>query len=183
MATGDGEATQECLDRHGGLVWSLARRWFVDAEAEDAVQEVFVDLWKNASRFDASRASEKTFIAMIARRRLIDRLRRTQRRLDVDPLPEGLGEPSGDQHERIEQSAEASIASRVFAGLKPVQRQTLQLSIVQGMSHSEIATATELPLGTVKSHIARGLREVRDALVAANRPVSPAFEGTREVAS
>ena len=68
---------QACMDRFGGLVWSLARRVTRStAEADDAVQEIFVDLWRSASRFDPSIANETTFVAMIARRRLIDRGRR-----------------------------------------------------------------------------------------------------------
>ena len=80
IADGDKTAVQECLDTYSGLVWSLARRLigFSD-EAEDAVQEIFIDVWKNAARFDEAQASETTFIAMIARRRLIDRIRRIQR--------------------------------------------------------------------------------------------------------
>ena len=81
IAAGDANAVQECMDLYGNLVWSLARRFTRSAaEAEDAVQEVFLDVWKSAARFDAKRASEKTFVAMIARRRLIDLLRRTEAR-------------------------------------------------------------------------------------------------------
>jgi len=87
LAAGDPKAAEECLDRYGSLVWSLARRHTRNAaDAEDAVQDVFLDLWKNAERFDASRASEAAFITMIARRRLIDRLRRKTRRLDTAQL-------------------------------------------------------------------------------------------------
>ena len=80
VAAGDRAAVRECLARYGGLVWSLVRRSTSDAaEAEDAVQEIFVDVWQSASRFDPAVASEATFIAMIARRRLIDRARRRNR--------------------------------------------------------------------------------------------------------
>jgi RNA polymerase sigma-70 factor (ECF subfamily) len=77
IAAGDKTAVQDCLDSYGGLVWSLARRMSPNTnEAEDAVQEIFIDVWKNAARFDESQSSETTFVAMIARRRLIDRLRK-----------------------------------------------------------------------------------------------------------
>ncbi|MCX5746449.1 MAG: sigma-70 family RNA polymerase sigma factor, partial [Proteobacteria bacterium] len=85
VAVGDRGALRECLDRYGGLVWSIARR-FEASEAEDAVQEIFVDLWKSAVRYDPEVASEPTFIAMIARRRLIDRRRSRGRRPATEPM-------------------------------------------------------------------------------------------------
>ena len=76
FAAGDRDAIQDCMKAYGGLVWSLARRMLNDPEeAEDIVQGIFVDVWKNAERFDPNRASETTFVAMIARRRIIDKVR------------------------------------------------------------------------------------------------------------
>lgn len=164
IAAGDAAAVQECIDRYGNLVWSLARRFTRSAdEAEDAVQEVFVDVWKSAARFDATRASEKTFVAMIARRRLIDLLRRTEARPKLVPIPEHR-EFADNEHARIEETAEMSSAERALAVLRPEQRRVLLMSVYQGMSHGEIVKATGIPLGTVKSHIRRGLAEVRAAL-------------------
>ena len=72
IAAGDPAAVDDCLRSYGGLVWSLARRFSPNhAEAEDAVQEIFIDVWRSAARFDRQRASENTYITMIARRRLI----------------------------------------------------------------------------------------------------------------
>ena len=80
IAAGETEAVRECMDRYGGLVWSLARRFLYSSnEAEDAVQEIFLDLWKHAGRFDPNVAAEATYVAMIARRRLIDRVRKRTR--------------------------------------------------------------------------------------------------------
>ena len=77
IASGDPAAVGECIDQYGPLVWSLARRLSRTAsDAEDATQEIFLDIWRSAGRFDASQGSDKVFIAMIARRRLIDRLRK-----------------------------------------------------------------------------------------------------------
>ena len=76
IASGDPAAVRECIDQYGPLVWSLARRLSRTAsDPEDATQEIFLDIWRSAGRFDASQGSDKVFIAMIARRRLIDRLR------------------------------------------------------------------------------------------------------------
>src|SRR5512145_3131135 len=79
VARGDSKAVRECIDEFGGLVWAIARRMArTRADAEDAVQEIFVDVWKSAGRYDPSQGSEKVFVTTIARRRLIDRLRRTR---------------------------------------------------------------------------------------------------------
>lgn len=69
IANGDQAAIADCLSKYGGLVWSIARKMLRNSDdAEDAVQEIFVDVWKNAGRFDETKSSETTFIAMIARR-------------------------------------------------------------------------------------------------------------------
>ncbi len=76
IAQGDESAVPACLAAYGGLVWSLARRYASDpSDAEDAAQEVFIELWRHAGRFDPAVASEATFVATVARRRLLDRAR------------------------------------------------------------------------------------------------------------
>ncbi|HEY8559065.1 MAG TPA: sigma-70 family RNA polymerase sigma factor [Pyrinomonadaceae bacterium] len=162
---GEKTAVQECLNKYGGLVWSLARRMSPSTEdAEDAVQEIFVDIWKNAARFDETQSSETTFVAMIARRRLIDRLRYAKRRIATDSLEDIAAEPQNRADEELQTSIEAKDAARALKQLRPEQRQVLQLSIVQGLSHQEISDATGIPLGTVKTHARRGLLQVREFL-------------------
>ncbi len=164
IAAGDSRAVQDCIDRYGNLVWTIARRFTRSAaEAEDAVQEVFIDIWKSAGRFDPSRASEAAFVAMVARRRLIDHLRRTERRPQTTEMPEGFEVPDPNQH-HPEVGAEAAIAARALQQIKPEQRNVLVMSVYHGMTHAEIVEETGLPLGTVKSHIRRGLSEVRRIL-------------------
>ena len=165
IASGDKSAVQECLDTYGGLIWSLARRMSPNSDdAEDAVQEIFIDIWKNAARFDEAQASETTFVAMIARRRLIDRLRKTNRQPNIDSLEDVLAEPSGGKDTDIQMYVEAKEAAQAMKNLRPEQRQILHLSIVQGFSHQEIADALTMPLGTVKTHARRGLLQVREFL-------------------
>jgi RNA polymerase sigma-70 factor, ECF subfamily len=165
IAEGDQGAVQECLTAYGGLVWSLARRMLRNSDdAEDAVQEIFVDVWKNAGRYDSSQSSETTFIAMIARRRLIDRIRFAQRRLAPDSLEDILTEPSQAGNKAIEMAVEARDAFKALSQLRPEQRQVLQLAIVHGLSHQEIADAMGMPLGTVKTHARRGLIQARELL-------------------
>jgi RNA polymerase sigma-70 factor (ECF subfamily) len=172
IASGDQFAVQECLDKYGGLVWSLARRMFRNnADAEDAVQDIFVDVWKNAGRFDETQASETTFIAMIARRRLIDRLRKVTRQPEIDSLDDTLFEPSKDSDD-ILMNIEAKEASKAMKDLRLDQKQAIYLSVVQGCSHQEIADALNMPLGTVKTNIRRGLIQVRETLELGNRRIS-----------
>ncbi|MEZ5346399.1 MAG: sigma-70 family RNA polymerase sigma factor [Pyrinomonadaceae bacterium] len=165
ISTGDNTAVQECLDTYGGLIWSLARRMLPDAnDAEDAVQEIFVEIWKNAERFDEEKSSETTFIAMIARRRLIDRLRKIDRQPNADSFEEMVTEPVGKDGREVYVSIEAKRAASAMNELRPEQKKVLQLSIVEGYSHSEIADLLEIPLGTVKTYARRGLIEVREIL-------------------
>ncbi|CAN5451484.1 sigma-70 family RNA polymerase sigma factor [soil metagenome] len=169
IAEGDKTAVQDCLNKFGGLVWSLARRMCPNKDdAEDAVQEIFIDVWKNAGRFDENQASETTFIAMIARRRLIDRLRKFQRQPNIDSFEDILAEPAEYSNKQIETSIEANEAAKALSILRPEQRQILQLSIIQGFSHQEIANVLKMPLGTVKTHARRGLLQVREFLGVGN---------------
>jgi RNA polymerase sigma factor (sigma-70 family) len=170
IANGDERAVRECVQRYGALVWSLARRWSSDAlDAEDAVQEVFIDLWRTASRFDIARASEAGWVAMIARRRLIDRARRRQRTPEVEAFPTDFDvadEGAESPDEEIDRESRAERARAVLRSLPPAQRQLLELSLLDGKTHDEIARETSLPLGTVKSHIRRGLLRARALLTA-----------------
>jgi len=171
VAAKDPSAVQECIDRYGGLVWSLARRFCGgnQADAEDAVQEVFISLWENADRFDESVASETTFIAMITRRRLIDRRRKQMRRRDSATMPETMPEPiAANTGVELELSDEARYASRVLAELRPEQKNVLEMSLVYGRTYEQIAESTGLPIGTVKTHARRGLIRVRE-IIAENR--------------
>jgi len=165
IATGDKTAVQECLSKYGGLVWSLARRMSPNTDdAEDAVQEIFTDIWKNAARFDETQSSETTFIAMIARRRLIDRLRKSQRQINADSLEDVLSEPAKDYTREMQICIEAKEIASAMKDLRPEQQKVLYLSIVQGLSHQEIADLTGMPVGTVKTHARRGLIQIREIL-------------------
>jgi RNA polymerase sigma-70 factor (ECF subfamily) len=163
IASGDGAAVRECIDKYGALIWSIARRLSrTPSDAEDATQEIFLDIWRSASRFDASQGSDKVFIAMIARRRLIDRLRKTSAEPPMDPMEALDMVASGDQDASSETSMEAEQATRALAQLRPEQRQVLELGLLHGLTQSEIATRLNMPLGTVKSFMRRGLIKVRE---------------------
>jgi RNA polymerase sigma-70 factor (ECF subfamily) len=171
IANGDIHAIDECIDRYGGLVWSLARRLSPSlADAEDAVQEIFVELWKNAERFREEVTGEATFVAMIARRRLIDRLRKSRRELDAQPLDQVTMEyASPPQTAPIELAEEASRATKCLEKLRSDERNVLELSIYHGLSQSQIAEQIGLALGTVKTHSRRGLVQLRDCMQVSTR--------------
>jgi RNA polymerase sigma-70 factor (ECF subfamily) len=133
-------------------------------DAEDAVQDIFVEIWRSAGRFDPAIASEATYITMIARRRLIDRSRRRGRELDTATLIEESVAGRSDHEREIEVRDEAARAGEYIRQLRPEERQILDLSINEGLSQSQIAEVTNLPLGTVKTHSRRGLIRLRELL-------------------
>jgi RNA polymerase sigma-70 factor (ECF subfamily) len=166
IAQGDPSAVEDCIERYGGLVWSLARRLSTSrADAEDGVQEVFVEIWKNADRYRGEIGSEATFIAMIARRRLIDRLRKNRRTLEQEPVAEqDLSSSAPDPAAKLELAEEGSRAAECLERLRSVERQVLEMSIIEGLSQSLVAEAIGIPLGTVKTHARRGLIQMRDCM-------------------
>ncbi|HYD01365.1 MAG TPA: RNA polymerase sigma factor [Phycisphaerales bacterium] len=181
MAEGDQQAVRELTRRYGGLVYALARRMcYSQGEVEDAVQEVFIAIWKSSGRFDASIAAEETFIGMVARRRLIDRRRRSIRRSVEQPTEDfsylpGTGSDGGPA-EAPALSEDAQQAQRLLATLRPEQQKVLRLSIGQDLSHEQIAELLDMPLGTVKTHVRRGLIALRDAMQKSN----PDIPGSEE---
>ena len=154
------------MDEYGGLVWSIVLRWVRNPwDAEDITQEIFLELWKHAGRYDPAMGSEKVFIGTIARRRLIDRLRAEGRR----PPTEEFDETQQPDHDLPETdlgpvAADVDIAARAMEELDDSQREILTMGVVEGMTHTEIAEATGKPLGTVKTQIRRGLIKVRDLI-------------------
>lgn len=175
IAAGDKTAVDECLRRYGGLVWSLARRRCADVQlAEDAVQNIFLHLWKVAGTFDESIANETTFIAMVARRRLIDFQRKLMARKDFALSDfnqydfDHLQMKSVDPSVGLETSEEAARAEALLNQLPEDQQKVIRMSVFDGLSHSKIADRTGLKLGTVKTHIRRGLTKIRQSLFKEN---------------
>jgi RNA polymerase sigma-70 factor (ECF subfamily) len=167
VARGDPTAVAECLDRYKNLVWSLARRRCPDVEtAEDAVQDIFLKLWQIAGRFDASIASETTFVSMIARRSLIDLSRKHSRSSKTTSAIEldNFSKEEMEVDQQAELKHEAARAAAMLEQLPEDQKKVIRLSIYDGLSHSLIADATGLSLGTVKTHIRRGMIKLRKSL-------------------
>jgi len=174
---GDQVAVEACIERYGALVWSVVKSVVIDRDlAEDTVQDVFVDLWRKAERFDPSKASESGFVALVARRRAIDTVRRRVRRTRDESAAEPdevAVEHAG--HDEVERDDEVELAEAILAELRPEQAQVLRLSLLGELSHSQIAERTGMPLGTVKTHARRGLSQARALL--AERRSAPARGG------
>ncbi len=165
LADGDAGAAQDVINAYGGLVWSLALRFCRSrADAEDAVQEILTDVWKSAHRYRSARASERVFISMIARRRLIDRLRRDKRRGEVEPMAAGPSSELQHPGDSGERGWDAQQAAQAMQSLSDDQRRVLEMSVTQGLTQREIAEATGTPLGTVKTHMRRGLIRLREMM-------------------
>jgi RNA polymerase sigma factor (sigma-70 family) len=168
VAAGDRVAMRDCIERYSRLVWSLAVRLSPNrADAEDAVQDIFVSVWQNASRFDASRASEATFITVIARRRLIDRMRRAGKAVGAGAVDFDADAMPAAEAPALELTEEAKAARKAMGELPAERRRVVAMSVVEGLTQEEIAAQTKMPLGTVKSHLRRGLLAVREALTGA----------------
>jgi len=163
-----------CLDRYGGLVWSLCRR-FDPSYAEDAAQEIFIDLWRNAGRYRQGAGSELAFISTLARRRLIDRRRKAARAPHFDLLKnvELADRRRAPQDWQI-LNEQAAQLKQCWDKLEERDRGLLNLSVHEGASQSQIAQQTKTPLGTVKSIIRRALMQLRDCM---NRGLNQSIDG------
>ena len=169
IAAGDKSAVDDCLAQYGGLVWSLTRRYCsATEEAEDAVQEIFIDLWQSAHRFDPVKSTETTFVALIARRRLIDRLRKNASQLPADES--GTTEVHAtevDVTTQAELVEDAAQAQKCLSKLKAEEKSVIEMTVCSGHSQARASEKLQLPLGTVKSHARRGLIKLRDCMRAA----------------
>ncbi len=189
VAAGDAGAVKELTRRYAGLVYALARRMCLSHnEVEDAVQDIFIALWQSAARYNPTIAGEDTFVAMVARRRLIDRRRKSARRR-IEQGTEDFSFMVSDQTPAsapgsgAELSEDARQAAELLHTLRPEQQQVLRLAVGQGYSHEQISGLLDLPLGTVKTHVRRGLISLRSALQKQRSGANPnrdSGEGTQD---
>lgn len=173
LATGDPSAVAASLDRFGSLVWMLALRMTpTRADAEDAVQDVFTEVWRVAGKFDPNIASARAFVAMIARRRLIDRARSNKRYQRVGTLVDDQAVESGGDAPIAGAilDEEAMRAKAAIEQLRPEQQKVIRLAIAENWTHERIAEHLDMPLGTVKTHLRRGLLRVREILTGWSEP-------------
>lgn len=158
LAAGDTAALGEFYDLYAGLVNGLALRILRDAsDAEDVVQEVFVQAWRQASRFDAERGTPEAWLCTMARTRALDRLRRrvSRRENREEEAPAPTTTPK---------SAETIAVRKALEGLSEDQRRALELAYYEGLTQTEIAARLGEPLGTVKTRIRTAMIRLREVL-------------------
>lgn len=165
ISMGDLDAVTECINKYDKFVWNIARKFTKTREdAEDASQEIFIEIWKYAGRFDETKSPEWAFIALIARRHLIDLLRTSKSHHELPFFETELENRSSDYHKKLQMKVEMRYMVEAIERLRIEERRLVKLSIYEGMSHPEIAESLGLPLGTVKTQIRRGFQKVRVSL-------------------
>ena len=162
------EAIAELYDRYSGMLKALSQRILHDpSDAEEILQETFLQVWNQASRYDPKRSSVSTWLVLISRSRSIDRLRSRQVKLrtataagrenpDIHTSPKGVGNVLGQERRKRLQEEMARLPSE--------QSQVLELAFYGGMTQSEIAEHTGIPLGTVKTRTLLAMKKLRQAL-------------------
>jgi RNA polymerase sigma-70 factor (ECF subfamily) len=161
IRAGDESAMTDLYDRYSGVVYGVALRVLGDATAaEDVLQEVFLQLWRNPQAFDAERGALAPWLAVIARNRAIDVVRKRPMEQDIEELPISTGLSLED--EAAERMAIGKVRA-VLAQLPQDQRKALDMAFFEGMTHTEIAAKTGEPLGTIKTRIRSGLMALRKA--------------------
>ncbi len=172
VATGDREAFSLLYDRVSRPLFSLACEMLGDAaEAEDAMQEVALQIWRRAANYDASKSSVFSWSVMMMRSKAIDRLRARGRRErvvsgsveDVEAQPE-LASESEDASDTTARRDEATRVRSALQMLPQEQRRAIEMAFFTELTHAEIAAQNDEPLGTIKARIRRGLLRLRETL-------------------
>lgn len=168
VAAGDRDAFGALFDRHGRIVLGILVRMLSSApEAEEVLQEVFLQVWTGADRYRPERGTPVGWMVMMARSRALDRLRSDRARVRREDTigreaPTLSADPSS--LERLEVSDRRREVLELLGTLPPDQRECLELAFFDGLTHSEIAERLGAPLGTVKSRILMAMRKLRVAL-------------------
>jgi RNA polymerase sigma-70 factor (ECF subfamily) len=151
-------------DRYGSLIHGIARTCLaVPADAEEVTQAVFVSAWQGRATFDPDRGTLAGWLVGITRRRVIDKLRALDRERRAREAAAGVADPAGAPalYGATDQVVDRIVVSDGLAHLPDNQRRVLELAFFDDLSHQQIANVTGLPLGTVKSHVRRGLEQLR----------------------
>lgn len=170
MARGDKAALAALYDQLGGPLYSLAHRMLADqAEAQDLVQDIFLQVWRTAASYDPARGSVFSWTATLIRNRAIDRIRMRQRRSELlagaapELQPAALGGDT-DSGGSLWLREKAAAVRAALAALAPDQQQAIELAYFSGLTQQEIAAKLNEPLGTIKARIRRGLIKLKDRL-------------------
>jgi RNA polymerase sigma-70 factor (ECF subfamily) len=167
VTSGQLDALQELYDRYRTMAYSIALRITADASlAEDVVQDAFLGVWRNASRYVEGRGSVKTWLLSIVHHRAVDAVRR-RRPTTVLPEREDVPPPAltlPDIWQDVAAGLDREAIAAALATLSDVQREAIELAYWGGLTQQEIADRTGTPLGTVKSRVRLGLLALRSAL-------------------
>ncbi len=167
VALGDEAAFEELYDAVAPRVFGLVRRVVRDpSQSQEVAQEVFVDIWQQAARFDADRGRAMSWILVIAHRRAVDRVRASQASADRD-LRQGIKEYKesyDDVADTVETAMESERVHKALKTLTDPQREAISLAYYGGYTHQEVAELLKIPVGTVKTRIRDGMIRLRDKL-------------------
>ena len=168
MAAGDHEALAELYDRHARVVYSLALRIVRDQrDAEEVVQDVFAQAWRQSGRYSAGRGSVIAWLMTLTKSRAVDRVRGRRARPDASSDPEpilAMADGTVPADEQLSMVARAGEVRAAVDALPLLQRLAVELAFYEGLTHTEIAERLEEPLGTVKTRIRQALLKLRDQL-------------------
>ncbi|MBX3091997.1 MAG: sigma-70 family RNA polymerase sigma factor [Cryobacterium sp.] len=167
VAAGDQGAFSDLYDETSPRLFGLIKRILVDhAQSEEVAQEVFLEIWQTATRFDRSKGSAISWMLTMAHRRAIDRVRSAQsgRDRDVRIGIRDLGTEFDDTSEQVETRIESERVKVAMSSLSELQRQALTLTYYGGYTQSEVAEILSVPLGTVKTRLRDGMIKLRDEL-------------------
>ncbi len=167
VATGDRKAFAALYDLVVPRVLGLVRRILVDfAQSEEVTQEIFLEIWQSAARFDPNKGGATSWILTMAHRRAVDRVRSAQSSRDRDVRIGIRDYDPGHDHvaEAIEIKIEHERVAAAMERLTELQRQAIKLAYYGGRSHSEVAAMLSIPIGTVKTRLRDGLIRLRDEL-------------------
>ncbi len=168
MANGDHPALAKTYDQMGPAVFSLAIRMLRDRPAaEDVTQDIFVQIWRQASNYDTSRGSPEAWMMMIARTRILDRLRSRSSGIILKPVGDHLPDApdAEDWPDDLAITREDAVNVRhALAELPQDQKYAIELAFFDGLTHLEISQKLNVPLGTIKTRIRLGLLKIRDQL-------------------
>jgi len=158
IASGESGSFELLIEKYGNLVWSIGKKFlYRQSDLEDAVQEVFIAIWKSADKYDASKAKEITFVSMIARRRFIDHLRKISKHKNLESIDDDNSGHQLYKESLLNESTDLQLVKNAIQSLDIDDQELLNLSVYQGYSHSEISKLLNIPLGTVKTRIRRNL--------------------------
>lgn len=169
IAQQDRAAFAEFYDRHSTLMFSVASKILNNAsEAEDVLQETFVQVWEKADRFDPKLGKASNWVATLTRNKAIDRIRASQRRSRLAEEAGAefaiVGEVRDTANEAIHGHDKAKLIQSAIVGLPEEQRHAIELAYFSGLTQDEISKKLDEPLGTIKARIRRGLLKLRDEL-------------------